>query len=134
MYKLDEIKNLASATSKMTSWPQWPQKGLREFFQKLHFWTQRMMRHVLVYSSKFSLNLSTEEVWYGIDYFYAMVGILIDFRVFSVMIIDILHQKVCWDGDLQEGLHFAVVYIEDLLICLVVSSALVKKKVGKLCS
>ena len=57
-----------------------------------------------------------------------MVGILIDFRVFSVMIIDILHQKVCWDGDLQEGLHFAVVYIEDLLICLVVSSALVKKK------
>ena len=57
-----------------------------------------------------------------------MVDILIDFRVFSVMIIDILHQKVCWDGDLQEGLHFAVVYIEDLLICLVVSSALVKKK------
>ena len=58
-------------------------------------------------------------------------GILIDFRVFSVMIIDILHQKVCWDGDLQEGLHFAVVYIEDLLICLVVSSALVKKKSWK---
>ena len=60
-----------------------------------------------------------------------MVDILIDFRVFSVMIIDILHQKVCWDGDLQEGLHFAVVYIEDLLICLVVSSALVKKKSWK---
>ena len=35
--KLDEIQNLASATLKMTSWPQRPQKGLSEFFQKICF-------------------------------------------------------------------------------------------------
>ena len=35
--KLDEIQNFASATSKMTSWPQRPRKGLSDFFQKLHF-------------------------------------------------------------------------------------------------
>ena len=35
--KIDEIQILASATSKMTSWPQRPQKGLNDFFQKLHF-------------------------------------------------------------------------------------------------
>ena len=33
LWKLDEIQNLASATSKMTSWPQWPRKGLSDFFK-----------------------------------------------------------------------------------------------------
>ena len=37
LLKLDEIQNLASATSKMTSWPQRPRKGLSGFFQKIHF-------------------------------------------------------------------------------------------------
>ena len=37
LLKLDEIQNLASATSKMTSWPQWPRKRLSGFFQKIHF-------------------------------------------------------------------------------------------------
>ena len=37
LLKLDEIQNLASATSKMTSWPQWPRKRLSGFFQRLHF-------------------------------------------------------------------------------------------------
>ena len=37
LLKLDEIQNLASATSKMTSWPQRPRNWLSEFFQKLHF-------------------------------------------------------------------------------------------------
>ena len=36
-FKLDEIQNLASATLKMTSWPQQPRKGLSGFFQKIHF-------------------------------------------------------------------------------------------------
>ena len=40
LIKLDEIQNLASATSKMTSWPQRPRKGLSEFFQKLNFLNQ----------------------------------------------------------------------------------------------
>ena len=40
LLKLDEIQNLAPATSKMTSWPQQPQKGVIELFQKLHFWNQ----------------------------------------------------------------------------------------------
>ena len=40
LLKLDEIQNLASATSKMTSWPQRPQKWLSDFFQKLHFLNQ----------------------------------------------------------------------------------------------
>ena len=51
-------------------WPQQPrrpQKGLREFFQKLHFWNQcvptKKMRYVTASWSKFSLNLLTEEVW-----------------------------------------------------------------------
>ena len=35
--KLDEIQNFASATSKMTSWPKRPRKGLSDFFQKSHF-------------------------------------------------------------------------------------------------
>ena len=47
--------------------PQRPQKGLREFFQKLHFWNQcvptKKMRYVTALWSKFSLNLFTEEVW-----------------------------------------------------------------------
>ena len=50
-------------------WPQQPlrpQKGLREFFQKLHFWNQcvltKKMRYVTASWSKFPLNLSTEEV------------------------------------------------------------------------
>ena len=37
LWKLDEFQNLASATSKMTFWPQRPRKRLSEFFQKLHF-------------------------------------------------------------------------------------------------
>ena len=37
LLKLDEIQNLASATSKMTCKPQRPWKRLNEFFQKLHF-------------------------------------------------------------------------------------------------
>ena len=37
LLKLDEIQNLASATSKMTSWPQRPRKRLSGFFQRLHF-------------------------------------------------------------------------------------------------
>ena len=51
-------------------WPRWPQclqKGPREFFQKLHFRNQcvptKKMRYVTALSKKFSLNLSTEEVW-----------------------------------------------------------------------
>ena len=36
LLKLDEIQNLASATSKMTSWPLWPRKRLSGFFQKIH--------------------------------------------------------------------------------------------------
>ena len=28
---------MASATSKMTSWPQWPRKGLSEFFQSQYY-------------------------------------------------------------------------------------------------
>ena len=31
LLKLDEIQNLASATLKMTSWPQWPRNGLSNF-------------------------------------------------------------------------------------------------------
>ena len=50
--------------------PRRPQKGLREFFQKLHFWNQcvlrKKMRYVTASWSKFSLNLSTEEVWYQV--------------------------------------------------------------------
>jgi hypothetical protein len=46
--------------------PQQPQKVLRDFFQKLHFWNQciprKKMRHVSAFLSKFPLNLSTEEV------------------------------------------------------------------------
>ena len=37
LLKLGKIQNLASATSKMTSWPQRPWNWLSEFFQKLHF-------------------------------------------------------------------------------------------------
>ena len=37
LLKLDEIQNLASATTKMTSWPQWPRKRISDFFLKLHF-------------------------------------------------------------------------------------------------
>ena len=47
--------------------PQRPQRGLREFFQKLRFWNQciprKELRHVSAFSSTFLLNLSTEEVW-----------------------------------------------------------------------
>ena len=50
-------------------WPQQPrrpQKGLREFFQNLHFWNQcvprKKVRCVAGSWSQFSLNLSTEEV------------------------------------------------------------------------
>ena len=36
-YKLDEIQNWASATSKITSWPHRPRKGLCKFLQKLYY-------------------------------------------------------------------------------------------------
>ena len=53
LQKLDEIQNLASATSKMTSWPQWPRKWLSEFFQKLHFLNQCIKLRKMSYSSAF---------------------------------------------------------------------------------
>ena len=37
LLKLDKIQNLASVTSKMTSWPQRPRKWLSGFFQKICF-------------------------------------------------------------------------------------------------
>ena len=47
--------------------PQRPRRGVREFFQKLHFWNQcipaKKMSYVQASRSKFSLNLSTEEGW-----------------------------------------------------------------------
>ena len=50
LQKLDEIQNLASATSKMTSWPQWPRKWLNEFFQKIHFLNQCIKLRNMSYS------------------------------------------------------------------------------------
>ena len=50
LLKLDEIQNLASATSKMTSWPQRPRKWLSEFFQKLHFLNQCIKLRKMSYS------------------------------------------------------------------------------------
>ena len=48
-----------------------PQKGIREFVQKLHFWNQgvptKKMRYVTASWSKFSLDLSTEEVWVNLS-------------------------------------------------------------------
>ena len=37
LLKLDEIQNLASAASKMTSWPPQPRKGFSGFFSKITF-------------------------------------------------------------------------------------------------
>ena len=46
--------------------PRRPQKGLRQFFQKLHFWNQgvpkKKMRYITASWLKFLLNLSTEEM------------------------------------------------------------------------
>ena len=53
LQKLDEIQNLASATSKMTSWPQWPRNGLNEFFQKIHFSNQCIKLSKMSYSLTF---------------------------------------------------------------------------------
>ena len=43
-------------------------EGAQVIFQKLHFWNQciatKKMRHVIIFWSKFSLNISTEEVWF----------------------------------------------------------------------
>ena len=50
LLKLDEIQNLASATSKMTSWPLRPRKWLSEFFQKLHFLNQCIKLRKMSYS------------------------------------------------------------------------------------
>jgi hypothetical protein len=50
LLKLDEIQNLASATSKMTSWPC---KRLSDFFQKLHFQNQCIKLKKMSYSSAF---------------------------------------------------------------------------------
>ena len=65
--------------------PHWPQKGLREFFQKLHFWNQciprKEMRNVSALSSKFSLNLSTEEVW-RVSTFKLQLSYFIDFFLY----------------------------------------------------
>ena len=54
--KIDEIQNLASATSKMASWPQGPRKGLSEFFQKIHFLNQGKALRKMSYSSALSSN------------------------------------------------------------------------------
>ena len=55
--EIDEIQNLASATSKIASWPQ---KGLSEFYITLHFWNQcvptKKMRYVTAFLSKCSLH------------------------------------------------------------------------------
>ena len=48
--KIDEIQNLASATSKMASWPRGSQKGLSEFFQKIHFLNQGKALRKMSYS------------------------------------------------------------------------------------
>ena len=50
LLKLDEIQILASAISKMTSWPQRPRKWLNEFFQKLHFLNQCIKLRKMSYS------------------------------------------------------------------------------------
>ena len=55
-WKLDEIQNLASATSKMASSPQGSQKGLSEFFQKIHFWNQGKALRKMSYNSTFWSN------------------------------------------------------------------------------
>ena len=57
LQKLDEIQNLASATSKMTSWPQWPRKWLNEFFQKIHFLNQCIKLRKMSYSLTLLSNL-----------------------------------------------------------------------------
>ena len=54
--KIDDFQNLASATSKMASWPRWPRKGLSQFFQKIHFLTQGNALRKMSYSSAFSSN------------------------------------------------------------------------------
>ena len=51
--KIDDFQNLASATSKMASWPRWPRKGLSQFFQKIHFLTQGNALRKMSYSSAF---------------------------------------------------------------------------------
>ena len=53
LLKLDEIQNLASAASKMTSWPQRPRKGLSELFQKCNFWNQWIKLRKMSYSLAF---------------------------------------------------------------------------------
>jgi hypothetical protein len=77
-FGLSDLKNdlLTSMNSEGAQWPQrpWrPQKGLRAFFQKLHFWNQcipmKKMRCVTASWSKFSLNLYTEEVCHTIAHF-----------------------------------------------------------------
>ena len=48
-------------------WLRRSQRGLRDFFQKLHFWNQnfpmKKMRYVTALLSTFSLNLSLQELW-----------------------------------------------------------------------
>ena len=66
--KIDEIKNLASATSKMASWPRGSQKGLSEFFQKIHFLNQgkalRKMSYSLAsWSNFYNYQFSTLSWW-----------------------------------------------------------------------
>ena len=53
LLKLDEVQKLASATSKMTSWPQWPRNRPSDFFQKLHFQNQGIKLRKMSYSSAF---------------------------------------------------------------------------------
>ena len=53
LLKIDEIQNLAFATSKMASWPRRPRKGLSEFFRKIHFLTQEKALREISYSSAF---------------------------------------------------------------------------------
>jgi hypothetical protein len=60
--KIDEIQNLASATSKMASWPRGPRKGLCEFFQKIHFLNQGKALRKMSYSSAFWSNFENYQI------------------------------------------------------------------------
>ena len=62
LLKIDEIQNLASATSKMASWPRGPRKGLSEFFQKIHFLNQGKALRKMSYSSAFSSNFENYQI------------------------------------------------------------------------
>ena len=60
--RVDEIQILASATSKMASWPRGSRKGLSEFFQKIHFLNQGKALRKMSYSSAFSSNFENYQI------------------------------------------------------------------------